>query len=191
MTPQYQGPFPLPQAWKDVIRFWFEECQESDWFTKNLDFDKKVTERFLGLHTMVANGELEVWRANPLGALAEVIVLDQFSRNIFRNTPGSFAYDGLALALTQRALELGLADQLNQKERWFLLMPYMHSESAKIHEQAMVLFKELGIAHVLDFEIAHKKIIDRFGRYPHRNEILGRESTAEEIEFLKEAGSSF
>lgn len=188
---EYNGPFPLAQAWKDVIRFWFEESTDQDWFVKNPDYDEKIKTRFMGLHTMATNCELEIWRSHALGALAEVIVLDQFSRNIFRGRPESFAYDSLALALTQRALENGLADQLSQKERWFLLMPYMHSESKKIHEQAMVLFEDLGIDHVLNFEIAHKKIIDRFGRYPHRNEILGRTSSSEEIEFLKEEGSSF
>lgn len=187
----YKGAFPLPQAWKDVIRFWYEESTEQDWFTKNPEYDAKIKDRFLGLHAMAKNCELEIWRSHPLGALAEVLVLDQFSRNLFRGQAASFAYDSLALALTQRALETGLADQLSQKEKWFLLMPYMHSESKIIHAHAMVLFQELGLQHVLDFEIAHKKIIDRFGRYPHRNEVLGRTSTEEEIEFLKEENSSF
>lgn len=188
---EFKSIFPFPHAWKDVIRFWFEECTEADWFTKSDSFDLKVKERFEGLHTMAKNCELEIWRAHPLGALAEVIVLDQFSRNIFRNTPDAFATDSLALALTQRAQELGLAEKLSQTERWFLLMPYMHSESVKIHEQAVKLFEDLGIESVLKFEIAHKVIIDRFGRYPHRNQILSRTSTPEEIEFLKEEGSSF
>lgn len=188
---EYKGAFPLPQAWKDVIRFWYEESTEKDWFAKNTEYDNKIKDRFSGLHTMAKNCELEIWRSHPLGALAEVLLLDQFSRNIFRGQPESFAYDSLALVLTQRAIETGLADQLSQNEKWFLFMPYMHSESKIIHEQAMILFADLGIQSVIDFEIAHKKIIDRFGRYPHRNEVLGRTSTAEELEFLKEENSSF
>ena len=126
-----------------------------------------------------------------MGRLAEIIVLDQFSRNIYRGTPLSFAYDPLALALAQEAITAKANQSLNPDQKAFLYMPFMHSESPAIHEIALELFKEPGLESNLDFEIRHKTIIDRFGRFPHRNEILGRQSTGEEISFLKEAGSSF
>ncbi|MFI7918815.1 DUF924 family protein, partial [Acinetobacter baumannii] len=114
------------------------------------------------------------WRKTPEGRLAEIIVLDQFSRNIYRDQPESFAYDGLALALSQEAISLQLDAQLNPEQRSFLYMPFMHSESKLIHEFALKLFQRLGNEINLSFEKKHKVIIDRFGRYPHRNAILGR-----------------
>jgi uncharacterized protein (DUF924 family) len=131
------------------------------------------------------------WRKDAHGRLAEVIVLDQFSRNMFRNSPLSFTCDSLALALAQEAISVGADKSLNQAERSFLYMPFMHSESLKIHEIATELFRDNGNKNSLDFELKHKAIIARFGRYPHRNSILGRKSTDEEIEFLKQPGSGF
>jgi len=125
----------------------------------------------------------------PEGRLAEILVLDQFSRHIHRDTPGAFAQDPMALALAQEAVALGIDQDLEKSRRHFLYMPYMHSESLVIHDRALELFEALGVA--VDFEIRHRDIIERFGRYPHRNETLGRKSTAEEIEFLKQPGSSF
>jgi uncharacterized protein (DUF924 family) len=130
-------------------------------------------------------------RKDAHGRLAEVIVLDQFSRNMFRNSPLSFAHDALALALAQEAIAVGADKSLNQTERSFLYMPFMHSESLKIHEIATRLFRDNGNQNSLAFELKHKAIIARFGRYPHRNSILGRKSTDEEIEFLKQPGSGF
>ncbi len=150
-----------------------------------------IADRFLGVHHAAAKCELYVWRDRPLGRLAEVVVLDQFSRNIYRGTPLSFAYDPLALALAQEAITAKANQSLVPDQKAFLYMPFMHSESSVIHELAMELFKEPGLESNLKFEIQHKAIIDRFGRYPHRNEILGRQSTGEEINFLKETGSSF
>lgn len=118
-------------------------------------------------------------------------MLDQFSRNMFRNSPLSFAHDALSLALAQEAISVGADKSLNQAERSFLYMPFMHSESLKIHEIATRLFRDNGNQSSLDFELKHKAIIERFGHYPHRNSILGRESTVEEIEFLKQPGSGF
>ena len=118
-------------------------------------------------------------------------MLDQFSRNVYRNTPKAFAQDPLALALAQEAIALGKDVELSPTQQSFLYMPFMHSESLLIHERAVELFKAPGMENNYEFEIKHKVIIDRFGRYPHRNEILGRESTAEEIEFLTQPGSSF
>ena len=123
--------------------------------------------------------------------MAEIIVLDQFSRNIYRDQAQAFAYDSLALALAQEAISLQLDAQLSPEQRSFLYMPFMHSESKLMHEYALKLFQRLGNEINLSFEKKHKIIIDRFGRYPHRNEILGRTSTAEELEFLTQPNSSF
>lgn len=183
--------YPIEHAWKGVLSFWFEDSTEQDWFSKNLDYDKVIADKFLSIHRKANACELEAWRAHPMGALAEIIVLDQFSRNIFRDRPEAFASDSLALALAQRAIELGFDQQLSPRERKFMYMPYMHSESKLIHEHALILFTRLGDENTLDYEIAHKHIIDRFGRYPHRNKILGRQTSIEELEFLTENNSSF
>lgn len=135
--------------------------------------------------------ELYGWRVTPGGRLAEVIVLDQFSRNVYRDQPRAFASDPLALGLAQTAIASKADLQLNVTQRVFLYMPYMHSESPMIHAVAVSLFSGQGMEGNLEFELRHKAIIDRFGRYPHRNAILGRPSTAEEIDFLKIPGSSF
>ncbi len=118
-------------------------------------------------------------------------MLDQFSRNMFRDQPESFASDAQALVLAQEAVSLKADQELNKQQKTFLYMPYMHSESLKVHEQAVKLFTENAIQENLDFEIRHKVIIERFGRYPHRNAILGRESTQAELEFLQQPGSGF
>ena len=130
-------------------------------------------------------------RASPEGQLAEILVLDQFSRNMFRDDSRAFAQDVLALVLAQEAVRSGADQSLSPTERAFLYMPYMHSESAAIHVEAVRLFDQPGLKGNLEFEHRHKAIIDRFGRYPHRNAVLGRDSTAEEREFLKQPGSGF
>ncbi len=174
--------------WKEIISFWFEEIDSAKHWVKDPEFDQLLRDRFGDLHTAASKCELYHWRTDPNGRLAEIIVLDQFSRNIFRDTPQSFAHDPLALALAQEAVAADAHHQVDPGHKSFMLMPYMHSESPIIHEVAMELFGEAGN---LDFEIKHKAIIDRFGRYPHRNEILGRKSTAEELEFLNGPDSSF
>ena len=174
-----------------IIDFWFKEIEPNFWWKKDSEFDRLITDRFLGVHNAATKCELYVWRDSPLGRLAEVVVLDQFSRNIYRGTPLSFAYDPLALALAQEAVTAKAHQSLTPNQMAFLYMPFMHSESSVIHEIALELFKEPGLESNLKFEIQHKAIIDRFGRFPHRNEILGRKSTEEEIRFLKEAGSLF
>ncbi|WP_108650395.1 DUF924 family protein [Dongshaea marina] len=174
-----------------VLKFWFEECTPKQWFDKDPAFDALINERFGHIHRAAAAGELSRWRGHAKGRLAEVIVLDQFSRNIYRDKPQAFAYDGMALILAQEALRRGIAVELERVERQFLYMPFMHSESAAIHEHALLIFDEVGMESTLEYEKRHKAIIDRFGRYPHRNAIVGRESTAEELAFLQEPGSSF
>lgn len=174
-----------------VLKFWFEELTPADWFRKNPTLDQKIHHLFYKTHQRVEAGETETWRRSPEGALAEIIVLDQFSRNMFRDTPQSFHYDSMALTLSQRAIELSMDHELPFDQRKFIYMPFMHSESAVIHQHAERLFKDLGDEDTLRFERLHKDIIDRFGRYPHRNKVLGRSSTPEEIEFLKQENSSF
>lgn len=176
---------------ESVIDFWFTEIDPSLWWQKDDAFDLTIHHRFGNLHRQARAGELFGWRASALGSLAEVIVLDQFSRNIFRNKPESFASDALALALAQGAIAKGFDLQLPLQMRSFLYMPFMHSESKVIHHEAVKLYESLGNANNLEFELKHKAIIDRFGRYPHRNNIVGRESTTEEIEFLQQPNSSF
>lgn len=175
----------------EILRFWFDEIDPSQWWKKDDDFDRALTARFADIHARAARCELFDWRVTPQGRLAEIIVLDQFSRNMFRDSPLAFAQDALALALAQVAIAAGADEALNPVERSFLYMPFMHSESLLIHEIAVDLFQRNGIKGNLDFEIKHKYIIERFGRYPHRNRVLGRASTAEEIEFLKQPGSGF
>jgi uncharacterized protein (DUF924 family) len=150
-----------------------------------------VRDRFLTQLQQAAAGELHDWRGSASGRLAEIIVLDQFSRNAYRNTPRAFAQDVVALVLAQEAVASGAFDVLDPVQRGFMLLPYMHSESRKIHCDAETLYREYAPAENYGFELKHKAIIDRFGRYPHRNAILGRPSTAEELEFLTQPGSAF
>jgi uncharacterized protein (DUF924 family) len=175
----------------EVIKFWFEDIEPKQRFTKDLTFDELIRSKFSVVHEKAANGLLYKWRDHPLDALAEVIVLDQFSRNMFRDTPKAFAYDTLALVLAQEAVRRKLDKELEPNQKGFLYMPFMHSESKEIHELALFLFDQPGLEDTYNFELKHKIIIDRFGRYPHRNELLNRESTPEEVEFLKQPGSGF
>ena len=174
-----------------VLDFWFHEIDQAMWWKKDEKFDNEIRNRFLSLHNQAQQGELYLWRSSSRGALAEIIILDQFSRNMFRETPKAFESDMLALALSQSAIDKGFHEQLIKTERNFLFLPFMHSESKYIHEVALKLYTELDEPLILDFELKHKSIIDRFGRYPDRNKILGRQSTAQEIEFLKQPDSSF
>jgi uncharacterized protein (DUF924 family) len=179
---------PAPET---VLAFWFDELSETDWFRRSDEVDADIKGRFQLLHNMAAQGELGEWRRTIRGRLAEIILLDQFPRNIYRNSPRSFETDAMALVLSQEALRQTDLDELNGAEKAFLLMPYMHSESKVIHEQAVILYDEPGMENNLDFEKQHKLIIDQFGRYPHRNEMLGRESTPEEITYLSDGSSGF
>ena len=176
-----------------VLDFWFREATPRQWWAKSEEFDRLIEVRFAALLASAARCELHAWRSTARGRLAEIIVLDQFSRNIHRHHPAAFAFaqDSMALALAQEAVSAGLLFKLDAEECGFLLMPYMHSESPAIHMLAVALFSQPGMADNLAFELRHKAIIDRFGRYPHRNALLGRVSTPEEIAFLQTPGSSF
>lgn len=174
----------------DVIEFWFSELSASDWWKKDPALDRRITQTFGAVHEAALRAELFHWRGNAEGRLAEVLVLDQFSRNIHRDTAAAFAADPLALALAQEAVSRGVDRELDSKRRAFLLMPYMHSESRAIHVEGERLFRSTE-KYNHEYELKHKAIIDRFGRYPHRNAILGRASTPEELEFLQQPGSSF
>ncbi len=176
---------------EQVLEFWFGELSPRDWWAKSPALDQHIKQRFGDLLRRAAHCELFTWRISADGRLAEVIVLDQFSRNIHRDSPAAFANDALALGLAQEAVAAGADQALPPERRAFLYMPYMHSESLAIHEVAVPLFENCGVPDKLDHELRHKAIIERFGRYPHRNAILGRSSTAEEIAFLKQPGSAF
>lgn len=176
---------------KEVIQFWFEDIEPSQRFKKDPSFDELIKSRFKPLHKKASQGLLYSWRDHPLDALAEIILLDQFSRNMYRDSPKAFAYDTLALILAQEAIRRKMDLQLNDTQRSFMYMPFMHSESQEIHEIAIFLFDQPGLENSFNFEVKHKQIIDKFGRYPHRNSLLRRKSTAEEIEFLSQPSSSF
>jgi len=191
LSDQVMGKQTMNDEYGQVLDFWFKEIEPKAWWVKNKEFDQLITDRFLDMHKAADACELFEWRQSAKGRLAEIIVLDQFSRNMFRNTPAAFASDSLALALSQEAISLDLDGELTATERSFLYMPFMHSESLRIHNVAVELFKHNGIESNYDFEIKHKEVIERFGRYPHRNKILGRKSTAQEITFLEQPGSRF
>ena len=174
-----------------VLDFWFKEIDAKQWWTKSAEFDQLIASRFGSLHAAAARCELHPWRETPPGRLAEIIVLDQFSRNMFRDQPQAFACDAMALALAQTAVATQADAVLEIQQRAFVYMPYMHSESPLIHGTAQTLFSQAGLESSLASEQHHKAILDRFGRYPHRNAILGRASTTEELEFLATPGSSF
>lgn len=174
-----------------VLEFWFQELGPKQWFAKDSTLDRTIASRFADLQARAARCELWEWRTSPHGRLAEIIVLDQFSRNIHRDDPRAFACDPLALALAQEAVAAGADEDLTAPERAFLYMPYMHSESSAIQAISLRLFNQPGLEYNHKFAIDHKAIIDRFGRYPHRNRVLGRISTQEELAFLKKPGSAF
>lgn len=177
--------------YQKVLAFWFEEIEPGKWWVADPAFDQVIRERFSPLLDQAARGELFSWRRDIKGRLAEIIVLDQFSRNIHRNTPRAFSQDPIALVLAQEAITTGAHLSLSPVECSFLMLPYMHSESKLIHVEAEGLYRTHAPPSNYEFELKHKAIIDRFGRYPHRNQVLGRTSTAEEVEFLSQPGSSF
>lgn len=175
----------------DVLNFWFSEEVKPLWFKKSSAFDREIEARFINTYLMAKTGALDNWKNNSHDALALIIVLDQFPRNIFRDTPQAFATDEQAVELTKYAIEHNYQQSLSVDERVFLYMPLMHSEDIVNQNKSIELFTKLGKEDNLKFAIKHREIIQRFGRFPHRNKILGRESTLEEKEFLTQPGSSF
>lgn len=175
----------MSETWiEDVIRFWFEELDSRDRFTRSDRIDALVRERFEPLCERARSLPLEAW-LTARDSLAAVIVLDQFPRNMYRGTPRAFATDQLALSISQAAIDRSLDRQLTPQQRTFLYMPWQHAEDAAAQARSIELFAQLGDAGSLDYARQHKEIIDRFGRFPHRNGVLGRASSAAEIDFLK------
>jgi uncharacterized protein (DUF924 family) len=174
---------------RELLYFWFGELSDSDRWSKGKLLDPIVKTRFGAFHAAAATGELWEWRTSSEGRLAEIIVLDQFSRHIYRGTSAAFASDPMALVLAQESVRVGADTAVDEEKRQYFYMPFMHSESLSIHKSASGLFAQLPSN--LKYAVKHRAIIERFGRYPHRNAILGRVSTPEEIEFLKTPGSSF
>lgn len=188
---------------REVLEFWFDEDNKQYWFIQDSNFDKLIADKFGKLWQQAKQGECAPWRyveehrylnnsnAELAGRLAEIIVLDQFSRNLCRNQAAAFAQDAMALVLAQEAIRQFHFNKLPWQWRQFMIMPFMHSESLVIHQRYLPLFEELNNANTLSFEHRHQEIIQRFGRYPHRNEALNRSSTVEERKFLQQPNSSF
>ncbi len=173
-----------------VIHFWFEELAEADWFAKSDSVDMRIRERFLTLHErLVTHHGLGVTEPQPI--LAVVIVLDQFSRNLFRDSPRAYSADSIARRLARTAIEQGFDLTMTRQERLFLYLPFEHSEDRADQAYSLNLVKQLGREDWTHSAVKHKAIIDQFGRFPHRNAVLNRLSTADEIAFLKEPKNSF
>jgi uncharacterized protein (DUF924 family) len=181
----------MPAGWADaVLRFWFEETTKEQWFKRDDAFDATLRQSFLALHASVAALAREACLVDAGTALAATIVLDQFSRNMLRGTPAAFAKDAKALAIAQEAIARGFDADVPEGRRQFFYLPFEHAEDAGAQARSVALFATLGKDY-LRWAEAHKVIIDRFGRFPHRNAVLGRVSTPQEIAFLQEPGSSF
>ena len=174
-----------------VLSFWFKENGPKQWFTKDVPLDDAIRARFGALQARAVNGELADWRQTARGALAEIIVLDQFPRNLYRDDARAFACDTQALDAAKAALAIGFDQALGETERVFMYLPFEHSEAAEDHKISVKHCAALSDPSCLEWAEKHKAIIDRFGRYPHPNAALGRESTAEEVAFLEEDGASF
>ena len=170
-----------------VLQFWFIDHGPSDWFAGTKAFDEAIAANFGELHTQVARGEAFRWRETAEGRLAEVIGLDQVSRQLFRGNARAFASDTMALALAQEAVRAGADLALDTVRRPFFYLPFMHSESLLIHDEAVRLYTALGDANLLGYEQKHREVIERYGRFPFRNAALGRFSTADEVAYMSEA----
>ena len=176
----------------EVLAFWFTETLPHQWFAKDRAFDDLVQQRFLRLTRRAIAGELDSWSAEPSLALALVLLLDQFPRQLWRDTAMAFAGDPQALALSQKAVKLGwVAAEPEQARRQFWLMPLMHSEELAVQDEALPLFDQFTDSRTVDVASRHRDVIVRFGRFPHRNAALGRVSSAAELAFLQTPGSRF
>ena len=187
---------------REVLDFWFGPADSpvcgrprEAWFRKLEAFDEAIRARFLELHRQAAGGHLQSWEAEPDSLLALIVVLDQFPRNMFRGTSRAFATDAQALAAAQLAVARGFDRLLAPVQRWFVYLPFEHAEDPAVQRRCLELFEDLRAdpdsAETIDYARRHGEIIARFGRFPHRNAVLGRISTPEEIEFLKQPGSGF
>ena len=176
---------------EDIITFWFEEISPEQWFKKDKKFDAMLLERAGTTVIKALNGQLDRWSKTSAGSVSLVILLDQFTRNIFRDTPKAFSGDEMALVLCQKSINSKWFSELSMTFKQFLLMPMMHSEDISIQEKSLPLFKQHTNKRTYEFAIKHRDIIAKFGRFPHRNLILSRPSTKEELIFINQPGSSF
>lgn len=170
---------------QDILDFWFAESTQAHWFVRSDALDQQIRERFGAVYEQAVAGELEDWKDNAKSALALTIIFDQFPRNMFRGSPKAFATDVLACTLSKYALEHDYDKALDEKARQFFYLPLMHSETLADQEQSVQLYKGLGNDLALGFAKEHRDIVEKFGRFPHRNAVLGRKNTPEETEFLK------
>jgi uncharacterized protein (DUF924 family) len=178
----------IEEVTKDVLDFWFVETPAEKLFAKDLDLDARIRDRFAAAYEDIQENGHDRYKASPDTSLAAIIILDQFSRNMFRDDPRAFSEDKSAIELTIHSIDNGVDKVIPEDRRCFIYMPLMHSEDLADHEKAVELFSSLINKKFLEFELKHKDIIDRFGRYPHRNSVLDRESTDDEIAFDKEHG---
>ena len=176
---------------EEILNFWFKECKPEQWFKKNEFFDKMIENRFFIAIENALAGKLRNWEESETGCLALIILLDQFTRNVFRDTHHAFAGDKRALALSQLCCDKDYLTNPDIQRRQFMLMPMMHSENLAVQDASLPLFKKYASKKDYEYAEKHREIIARFGRFPHRNVILGRKSINEELEFLKQPGSSF
>ncbi len=176
----------------DVLKFWFEDHGQPDWFGGKPEFDAEIAEQFTETHAALARGDGWRWRSTTQGRLAEIIVLDQFSRQLFRGQPQAFASDGMALALAQEAVAGGHHNFVPaMPQRMFFLLPLMHAESEEVQAESMRLHTALGDAELLKFAAGHAECIKRFGRFPKRNVALGRPSTPDELAYIASTEGMF
>ena len=175
----------------DVLKFWFEDHGQEDWFGAKPEFDAEIAAKFGETHAALARGEGWGWRTTPLGRLAEIIVLDQFSRQIYRGKAQAFAADALALGLAEETVDGGHHNFLPMPQRMFVLLPFMHSESPMIQKESVRLHMALGMPDAVKYAEAHADVIRRFGRFPRRNAALGRHSTPEEEDYMASGKGMF
>ena len=188
---------------EEILTFWFDEIRDEPayfeeyaprWFVQNADFDRQIVQRFQADYELAAQGQLTHWTETARGGLALILVLDQFPRNMFRNDPRAFATDPLARQIAEQMIDAGFDRQLRLIERYFVYVPFMHSEDRTHQQRSVMLFQQLAEERAYfdtSYAVRHQEVIDRFGRFPHRNTVLGRASTPAELEFLKQFGSSF
>ncbi|MGF9564024.1 DUF924 family protein [Neorhizobium sp. BT27B] len=178
-------------AAEEVLAFWFEELGEKGWFQPPDGLDDTIRNRFAGLHLEMARGDLSAFHSSPRHRLAAIIVLDQFPRNMYRATPLAFSTDWLALREARLMVDAGLDRELDVHSRCFSYLPFEHAESIAEQDRCVQLFSQLGDANYLDYAERHREVIRQFGRFPHRNAFVGRESTKAELDYLSQPGSGF